>query len=211
MTYNGSLIRCRPGLMPFTKTPLRLRRLLGTLKVPICGATNSNRLASLAELHIHTHIYQRLLHSLPHNFLPVRPLRSPGSDQVPLPAFWMALTGLGPQPYWFRHRVQVLTYQVSLSTAGKTEQGQPGRLRVLPKIRQGSPSLRFLAPSPPRPSPKPVATVGQRSWVSWSGNQPNMLRNQAGTLAEKPSGTRRSWWIGDLTPAGSKETVSPKI
>ena len=25
-----------------------------------------------------------------------------------------------------------------------------------------------------------------------------VLWNQAGTLAEKPSGTRRSWWIGDL-------------
>ena len=42
----------------------------------------------------------------------------------------------------------------------------------LPKSSQGAPSpLRLLVPSPPLPFPKPVATVGQRGWVSPSGNQ----------------------------------------
>ena len=29
-----------------------------------------------------------------------------------------------------------------------------------------------------------------------------VLRNQAGTLVEKPGSTRRSWWIGDLVNTG---------
>ena len=149
--------------MPFTATqvsPLRLHRLLGTLRVLVSGATNSNSTGKSGRA---THTHQRLLHSLPQIFLPVRPLRSLGSDQVPLPSFWVGLTTLGPWPYWFQHPVQVLTYKVSLSPRRMREQAGGRRPnRRLPKSRQDAHSpLRSLVPSPPSRFPKPVATMGQ--------------------------------------------------
>ena len=43
--------------------------------------------------------------------------------------------------------------------------------------------------------------TGGNNWPEWLGllvREPNMLPKQAGMLAEKPSGTRRSWWIGGV-------------
>ena len=36
------------------------------------------------------------------------------------------------------------------------------------------------------------------AWLGFPVTEPSMLWNQAGMLAEKPSGTGRSWCIGDL-------------
>ena len=63
--------------------PLRLRGLLGTLRVPARGATESN-LAGKLDRHTVTLTYTpEIITFPPTEFLPVRPLRFPGSDQVP--------------------------------------------------------------------------------------------------------------------------------
>ena len=47
------------------------------------------------------------------------------------------------------------------------------------------------------------------AWLSFLVREANMLRNQAGTLVEKPSGTRRSWWVGDLFNIGGRAQRRP--
>ena len=115
----------------------------------------------------------------------------------------MGLTTLGPRPYQFQHQVQVLTYQVSWSPAGMMERGWPKATeRETAKIQAGR-AFSFTIPR----------SITALLFSQTGGNngpvqldflvrEPNMLRNHAGTLAEKPSGTRRSWWIGDLFNTG---------
>ena len=61
----------------------------------------------------------------------------------------------------------------------------------------------FLSHTSPHPQSSHIHRVTQEIQ---SNPRPSpsllLLRNQAGTLAEKPSGTRRSWWIGDLFNTG---------
>ena len=109
----------------------------------------------------------------PTEFLPVRLLRSLGSDRVPLPLLQVGLTRLGPS----------LTNSDVGSRSSPTESPESGgngragaglrrpRGRLL-TFRQGAPSpLQFLDPSPPHHFPKPTATMGQHNWFSRSGNQ----------------------------------------
>ena len=51
----------------------------------------------------------------------------------------------------------------------------------------------------------PFSQIGGNNGPAWLGllvREPNLLWNQAGTLAEKPTSTQRSWWIRDLFNIG---------
>ena len=57
------------------------------------------------------------------------------------------------------------------------------------------------APGSELSAQSPMQARAMRSWPGWSQTL-NLFRNQAGTLVEKPSSTRRSWWIRDLFYTG---------
>lgn len=97
--------------------------------------------------------------------------------------------------------------------AGPAEGDRVGACR---KVRQGAPSrLRSPVPSLPHHCPKPVATKGQRGWVSRSGNQ--MLRKMKKNSLDWITDGKKQVALGGLgvlrlyfIPAGSEGSNLPK-
>jgi len=168
--------------MPFTMEsqtgPLRLRRLLGTLRVPTRGVTESVRLSKPGRTaHSLTHSHSRSYY-IPSLGIPTceTSKRSLGGDQAPLPPQWgWACLGLGASGLTgVRCWDQVLICQVSSSLAGTAAQGHPEVTGAGDCQKLGRVCLLHYDPSfrhHPAIAPKPVATKGQRGWVSRSGSQ----------------------------------------
>ena len=130
----------------------------------------------------------------PTECLQMRPLRSPGSDQVPLPPLWVDRTGQNWVPGLtnLRRWIQILHFQVS-SLVGMVEQGRPKvTQRETAKIQAGS---AFSTAIPHSVTASPFSQTGSNSGPVQLGfpvRAPNVTETGLDHPAEEPSGTRRS-------------------
>ena len=131
----------------------------------------------------------------PTECLQMRPLRSPGSDQVPLPPLRVDRTEQNWVPGLtnLRRWIQILHFQVS-SLVGMVEQGRPKvTQRETAKIQAG---CTFSTAIPHSVTALPFSQTGGNNGpvrLGFPVRELNVMETGLDHPAEEPSNTRRSW------------------
>ena len=130
VTYNRKQFQCRHRLYGIhhgtadgpTQTPWTFGDIKGVL--PLSHRIKLSRQAKLNCTFTLTYTPEVITFP-PTEFLQMRPMRSLGSDRVPLPPLWVGRTGQNwvPGLTSIQRQVQILICQVSLSPPGTVERG----------------------------------------------------------------------------------------